>query len=193
MSKDISGIMKRFSGAMIQPVMFLAVGGILLAFASIMRMTFMPGFIASIGNFVYEIIMNGTINNLAVIFCVGLTCALAKKQKADAAVVGITSFLVFLFANNYWLKTTGKLIEADMLVGTGQAMVLGVQVVDMGVFGSLLVGGLNGWLFNKLCDVQFPDAIRIYGGTRLGYLAAIGASALVGIAACYVGRLSAVA
>lgn len=186
MSKDISGIMKRFSGAMIQPVMFLAVGGILLAFASIMRMTFMPGFIASIGNFVYEIIMNGTINNLAVIFCVGLTCALAKKQKADAAVVGITSFLVFLFANNYWLKTTGKLIEADMLVGTGQAMVLGVQVVDMGVFGSLLVGGLNGWLFNKLCDVQFPDAIRIYGGTRLGYLAAIGASALVGIAACYV-------
>lgn len=186
MSKDISGIMKRFSGAMIQPVMFLAVGGILLAFAAIMRMAFMPGLVVSVGDFIYEIIMNGTINNLAVIFCVGLTCALAKKQKADAAVVGITSFLVFLFANNYWLKTTGALIEADVLVGTGQALVLGVQVVDMGVFGSIVLGCLNGWLFNKLCDVHFPDAIRIYGGTRLAYLAAIGAAALVGIIACYV-------
>ena len=186
MKVDISGTMKRFSGAMIQPVMFLAVGGIVLALAAILRMTFMPAAVITAGDFIYNLMMNGFINNLAVVFCVGLTCSLAKKNKGDAAVIGIVSFLVFLHANNLWLQSMGNIVEADVLYGTGQAMVLGVQVEDMGVFGAVIIGCLNGWLFNKLCDVKFPDAVRIYGGTRLVFIASIVTSALVGIAACYV-------
>lgn len=186
MKVDVSGTMKRFSGAMIQPVMFLAVAGILLAVAAILRMAFMPALIVAVGDFLYNLLMNGFINNLAVVFCVGLTCALAKKGKTDAAVIGIVSFLVFINANNLWLQNMGALIQADTLYGTGQAMVLGVQVEDMGVFGAIIIGCLNGWIFNKLCNVKFPDAVRVYGGTRFAFLVCIAVAAVVGIAACYV-------
>ena len=42
MKVDVAGVMKRFSGAMIQPVMFLSVAGIMLALASVLRLTYMP-------------------------------------------------------------------------------------------------------------------------------------------------------
>lgn len=187
MKVDVSGIMKRFSGAMIQPVMFLAVAGIMLALAAIFRLTYMPAFIIGIGDFLYNLFMNGFINNLVVIFVVGLTCAFAKKQKTDAAVVAIASFLAYLYANNYWLNLTGALAEPidGAFYGTGQAMVLGVQVTDMGVFISIILGCVNGWIFNKLCDVKFPDAVRIYGGTKLAFLVCALVSAAIGVAATY--------
>ena len=40
MKVDVAGVMKRFSGAMIQPVMFLSVAGIMLALASVLRLTY---------------------------------------------------------------------------------------------------------------------------------------------------------
>lgn len=42
MNLDIQGAMKRFSGAIIKPVMFLAVAGILLAVSVILKMEGMP-------------------------------------------------------------------------------------------------------------------------------------------------------
>lgn len=186
MKTDFAGLMKRFSGAMIQPIMFLAVAGILLTLSVIARMSIFPAPVVAVGDFMYNLMMNGMINNLAIIFCIGLTCALAKKQKGDAAVIGLVSFLCFLYANNGWLTATGGLIEAESLVGTGQGIVLGVQVVDMGVFIGIILGSINGWLFNKFSDVRFPDAVAIYGGTRLVFILAVLAAGLVGIAACYV-------
>lgn len=171
---------------MIQPVMFLSVAGIVLAVVAILRLSFMPAFIVGVGDFLYALMQNGIINNLAVIFCIGLTCALAKKQKTDAAVIGIVSFLVFLVADNYWLQLTGRLIDSDVLTGTGQGMVLGIQVVDMGVFGGIIIGCVNAWVFNHFCDVKFPDAVRVYGGTRLVFLLVCVSSALIGIVASYV-------
>ena len=188
MKVDVAGVMKRFSGAMIQPVMFLSVAGIMLALASVLRLTYMPAAVIGVGDFLYNLFMNGFINNLVVIFVVGLTCAFAKKQKTDAAVVAIASFLCYLYADNYWLNLTGTLAQpaADgSFYGTGQAMVLGVQVVDMGVFISIILGCINGWIYNKLCDVQFPDAVRIYGGTKLAFLVCCLAAALLGVAATY--------
>lgn len=186
MKTDVAGVMKRFSSAMIQPVMFLSVAGIVLALAAVLRMTFMPAVIYGIGDFFYTLMMNGFINNLAVIFCIGLTCALAKKKKTDAAVVGIASFLCFLYADNYWLNLTGGLVDTDVLTGTGQALVLGVQVVDMGVFAAIILGCFNGWIYNKLADVKFPDAVSIYGGTRLGFLVCCIVAGLFGIVATYI-------
>lgn len=188
MKVDVAGTMKRFSGAMIQPVMFLSVAGIVLALASVFRLTYMPAFIIGVGDFLYNLFMNGFINNLVVIFVIGLTCAFAKKQKTDAAVVAIASFLCYLYADNYWLNLTGSVAEAaadGSLYGTGQAMVLGVQVVDMGVFISIILGCVNGWIYNRLCDVQFPDAVRIYGGTKLAFLVCCLVAALIGVAATY--------
>lgn len=48
---DFSGLMKRFSAAIIRPVLFLAVAGILLAVSVVLRMNGMPSFFVGIGDY----------------------------------------------------------------------------------------------------------------------------------------------
>lgn len=187
MSIDIQGTMKRFSGAIIRPVLFLAVAGILLAFSVIMRMDGMPAPIVLVGDLIYTCMNSGVVGNLGILFCIGLTCALANKKKGDAAVIAGSTFLVFLYANNFWLTQNNMLADATGgLYGTGQGMVLGVQVVDMGVFIGIILGCLNGWLFNKFCDVKFPEVVSTYDGTRWVFFLAVMVAGVLGIVMCYV-------
>ena len=176
---------QKFSRAVIQPVMFLSVTGLLLTVGVILKMDVMPSLVSAIGNFIYTIMMNGGINQLSIIFCVGITTALAKRKKVDAAILGISVYLIFLYANNAWLTTNNMLIEAQILNGTGQAMVLGLQVVDMGVFLGIILGCITGYLFNKFCDVEFPDFIRIYGGSRFAYMVSVAAAVVLAIVLSY--------
>lgn len=187
MKPDIQGAMKRFSGAIIKPVLFLAVAGILLAISVILKMDGMPAPVAELGKLIYTCINAGVVSNLGIIFCVGLTCAFAKKRQGDAAVIALSTFMVFLYANNAWLTNNGMLVDAaNGLYGTGQGMVLGIQVVDTGVFIGIILGCLNGWIFNKLCDTKFPEVLSTYAGTKFVFLVAVFAAGAVGIAMCYV-------
>lgn len=187
MSINIQGAMKRFSGAVIRPVLFLAVAGILLAVSVILRMEGMPSPLVALGTLIYTCINSGVVGNLGILFCIGIACALANKKKGDAAVIAAATFLVFLYADNLWLSMNNMLVDpATGLYGTGQQNVLGVQVVDMGVFIGIILGCINGWVFNKYCDVKFPEVVSCYGGTRFVFFVAITISAVLGIAMCYI-------
>lgn len=186
MKTKFSELSSIFSKAIIQPVMFLSVTGLLLTIGVILKMDVMPAFIANIGNFVYNLMMNGGINQLSIIFCVGIATALAKHKKTDAAIVAVSAFMIFIYANNAWLSSNGLLVESESLTGTGQAMVLGVQCIDMGVFLGIILGCLTGYIFNKFGDKEFPDVVRIYGGSRLAYIISIFATAILAIVMCYV-------
>lgn len=185
MKEKFQEVTQKFSRAIIQPVMFLSVTGLLLTIGVILKMDVMPQMVKAVGNFIYTIMMNGGINQLSIIFCVGITTALAKRKKVDAAILGISVYLIFLYANNAWLTTNNMLISSPVLNGTGQAMVLGLQVVDMGVFLGIILGCMTGYLFNKFCDVEFPDFVRIYGGSRFAYMISVAAVVVLAIALSY--------
>ena len=70
-----------FAHAMLQPVFFLVIPGLLIALCSILQLNIMPGFIKSAGNFIFTTFLLGNIAQLSVIFCVGLSAGLAKKNK----------------------------------------------------------------------------------------------------------------
>lgn len=123
-----------FAHAMLQPVFFIVIPGLLIALCSILQLNFMPEAIRNAGNFIFTTFLLGNISQLSVIFCVGLSAGLAKKNKGQAAVVRLLSFLIFITANNLWLKEHDMLATADPefgLSGTGQALVLCVQSLDM--------------------------------------------------------------
>lgn len=188
MKDKLQVVMKKFSGAIIQPIMFVAVTGIILSVGVILRIDSMPTFLKGIGDFLYNLMMDAGINQLPIIICVGITCAMANRKKVDAAIVSLSMFLFFIYANSAWLSSHNMLTKATEfgLSGTGQAMVLGQQVVDMGVFLGVALGVLTGWIFNKLCDVQFPEMINVYGGTRFVYLVCTFVTIGFAIAMCYV-------
>jgi phosphotransferase system glucose/maltose/N-acetylglucosamine-specific IIC component len=52
----------------------------------------------------------------------------------------------------------------------GQSMVLGVQVLEMGVFAGILTGALSGYLYNKYSGVQFNGRWRFIPATVLSPL-----------------------
>nr|WP_244149023.1 PTS transporter subunit EIIC [Streptococcus cuniculi] len=162
-----------FSKAIIQPVMFMAVTGIILSVCAIFKLEFMPVALQSVGQYIFSILSGGMIGQLGVIFCVGIATALAKqKYKTDAAILGIVSYLIFLYANNAWLTLTNRLAEAGEqgLYGTGQGMVFGIQVTDMGVFLGIFLGVLVGWAVNKWGEIKLHKYLSPYAGTKSVYM-----------------------
>lgn len=178
-----------FSKAIIQPVMFMAVTGIILSVCAILKLDVMPTFTKDIGNFVFNILSGGMIGQLSVIFCVGIAAALAKpKYKTDAAILGIITYLIFLYANNSWLTLTNRLAEAGEqgLYGTGQGMVFGIQVTDMGVFLGISLGVLVGVMVNKFGDIKLHRYLSPYAGTKSVYIINVFITILLAIAITYV-------
>ena len=102
----------------------------------------------------------------------GLSVGLANKKKSEAGFISLLAFLVFLNAMNKFMNMRGMLVEGS-LSGTGQAMVLGVQVLDMGVFIGLLLGIVVAYIHNRFCETEFNNAFQIYGGTRFVFIVLI--------------------
>jgi len=188
MKDRVYNVIQNFSRAIIQPVMFMAITGIIITFSAIFKIDQMPNVLKVIGNFFFTVLSNGSIGQLSVIFCVGIATALAKKKKTDAAILGISVFLIFLYANNFWLDFTGRLAEAGEqgLYGTGQNIVLGVQVTDMGVFLGIILGCLTGFIINKLSDVKFHKYFAPYEGTKFAYAVLIFVTILFAIIVTYI-------
>lgn len=171
MINTVKESLQRFSRAVIVPVKFMAVMGLVLALAVILQLDFMPNVIQIFGELL-SAMMNIMLNNLAVIFAVGIAASLANKRKVEAGLIALISFLLFLAANNAWLDLTGTLAEPGVqgYFGTGQNIVLGIQVVDMNVFLGMLIGAIVGYVHNKYSHKKLPDALSIYGESRLTFV-----------------------
>lgn len=187
MKTKVLASFQAFSRAAVGPVKFMAVMGMFLAAAVILQLEFLPSFVNTIGNLLKGM-MDAMLNNLAIVFCIGIACGLSKKKKAEAAILSIVVFLIFLAANNAWLSFTGALAEpGDMgLFGTGQAVVLGFQVVDMNVMLGMVLGALTGFIHNRFSEKEFIDMFRIYGGTRYSFILMIPITLVLAIALCYI-------
>lgn len=129
------------------------------------------------------------INNLSILFCVGIAGAMAKKNKGHASLIALMSFFLFLQANNIVLNATGSLADASGmlgLTGTGQSTVMGIQVLDTGVFGGIILGCITGAVFNKYSNKQFPIALSMFSGVRFPFLIMIIISWIMGAGFCIV-------
>lgn len=179
--------MQKFSRSAIIPVKFMAVMGLFLAFSVIMQLEVMPSFIQQLGLLIKSM-MDGMLNNLALIFCIAITSSMAKKNKMEAGVLSVIVFLIFLAANNAWLTTHGMLAKegAMGLYGTGQGYVLGFQVVDMNVFLGMLLGCVTAYIHNKFSEKQFIDMLSIYAGPRLAFIIMIPITLVLAIILSYV-------
>ncbi len=180
MKKKIKGLLEVFAKAMVQPLMFLSCAGMIMVVGVLVTQNnvraLLPflnwGPIQLIGNIIYQGVMV-LINNLSVIFVIGIPAGLAKGDKHRAGLIGFLAYLVYLTTSNQLLNATDKLADASGmlgLIGTGQANILGIQCVDMGVFGGIILGCLVGYLFNRTYTKRFKGALQIYSGANWSFL-----------------------
>lgn len=193
MKEKVMDGLQRFSKAMFIPVLILPIAGILIALGNvftnprlleavpILDNPFTTGFGSILSGSLVSIL-----SNLGLIFCVGLAVGLANKKKSEAGFTSVLGYLVFINAMNKFMELSGILIEADDLQGTGQSMVLGVQVLDMGVFLGIVLGVVTAFVHNKYAETEFNNAFQIYGGSRFVFIVLIPVVVLLAILFTYI-------
>lgn len=103
--------------------------------------------------------------NLPVIFAVGVTVGLAKSDKGTAALASLLGYLVMNATINALLILSDKLV-VDGLAAVGQGMALGIQTLESGVFGGLVIGIITALLHNRFNKIELPQVIGFFGGSR---------------------------
>ena len=200
MKEKLLGGLETFAKAMVQPLMYLSSAGILMVVGVLltndMLLGVLPFFkwepIQIFGSLIYNCIM-AIINNLAVIFAIGIPAALAKKEKHKAALIGFMSYIIYLTASNTMLTSLGQLAkESKMLglIGTGQATILGIQVVDTSVFGGIILGCIAGYVFNRTSNKTFKGALQIYSGANFSFICMFFVSILIGVVSNFIWPLA---
>ena len=109
-------------------------------------------------------------DNLPLIFAVGVAIGMAKKEKEVAALAALIAFFVMHVSINGMLLLNGIILEngsiaAGVLDGTITS-VCGIQTLQMGVFGGILVGLGTAALHNRFYQIRMPDALSFFGGSR---------------------------
>lgn len=180
MKEKIMSTMQAFSKAMFMPVLILPIAGLLIAVGNVFTNARLIEILPFLDNPVtkgFGAILSGALvailNNLGLIFCAGIAVGLAKKKKAESGFTAVLAFLVFINAMNKFMDLRGILADPAALRGTGQAMVLGIQVLDMGVFLGIILGCVTAFVHNRFIDTEFNNAFQIYGGARFVFIVLI--------------------
>lgn len=103
--------------------------------------------------------------NLAILFAVGIAVGLARSDKGTAGLAAVLAFLVMNSTIGSLLKITGTLAK-DNLAGAGQGMALGIQTLETGVFGGVVVGIMTYLLHQRFNKIELPPFLGFFGGSR---------------------------
>ncbi len=169
--KRVVNALQNFGKSLYGPVLILPIVGLFIAFGNVLSNSTLSDYLSFTGHPIVQgigqLITKSAVSilvNLALVFAVGIPVGLATRDKGYAALIGMVTFVVFINAMNVTLQLQGELAPAAQMKAAGQSMVLGVQVLEMGVFAGILTGALSGYLYNKYSGVQFSGAMAIYSG-----------------------------
>ncbi len=193
MKEKLMNGMQRFAKAMFIPVLILPIAGILIAIGNLFTNAKLLEAVPFLDNPItkgFGTILSGSLvsilTNLGLIFAVGIAVGLANKKKAEAGFTALLGFLVFINAMNKFMTLTETLFVGDSLRGTGQTMVMGVQILDMGVFLGIILGIVTALVHNRFIEKEFNNAFQIYGGARFVFIVLIPVVVLLAIGFSYV-------
>ncbi|MGG4322524.1 PTS transporter subunit EIIC [Bacillus sonorensis] len=186
MKRVLNGL-QLFGKSLFAPILILPIIGLFIAFGNVFGngnlakyVSFLNyPFIQHFGQFISGSAVS-ILQNLALVFAVGIPIGLAKKDKGYAALTGLVSFVIFINAMHQVMQLSNRLVPADQMQASGQALVLNVQVLEMGVFSGILLGALVGVLHNQYCDKQFKGVMQIYSGHRFVAILAIPSAMILG-------------
>ena len=181
MKDKIFGVLQRVGRSFMLPIAILPVAGLLLGLGSSFTnattiATYGLQGILGEGTLLHSllIIMNkvgsAIFDNLPLIFAVGVAIGMAKKEKEVAALSALIAYFVMHISINSMLEISGKIaadgtISKNVLEGT-IASVCGINTLQMGVFGGIIVGLGVAALHNRFHKIVLPNALSFFGGSR---------------------------
>ncbi|MGO1589567.1 glucose-specific PTS transporter subunit IIBC [Alkalibacterium gilvum] len=123
--------------------------------------------------------------NLPIIFAIGVSVGLAKSDRGTAGLAALIGYFVMHATIQSILTITGEL-AVDNLAAVGQGMTVGIQSLEMGVFGGIIIGIVASWLLNRYNKIELPQFLGFFGGSRFIPIVTSIAAILVGTAMYFV-------
>ena len=184
-------ILQRVGRAFMLPIALLPIAGLLLGIGASLTNTATletyglmklmgPGtvafsifsLLASVGTVIFD--------NLPLLFAMGVALGMAENEKATATLSAAIAFFVMHKTINALLSISG-LIEQGALQEGSIANVVGINSLQMGVFGGIIVGLGVAALNNRFYKIRLPNVISFFGGTRFVPIISTAVYILVGV------------
>ena len=174
MKDKIFGVLQRVGRSFMLPIAILPVAGLFLGIGGSFTNTTMlesynllgimgPGTIFYTLFYVMSKAGDIVFANLPVIFAMGVAIGMAKKEKEVAALASVVAFFIMHVSISAMLDITGAI---NTLHDGSVTSVLGIQSLQMGVFGGIIVGLGVAALHNKYYRIELPQVLSFFGGTR---------------------------
>lgn len=143
-------LLQKTGKSLMLPVSVLPVAGLLLGIGSA-HFTWLPPALSDVmaqsGGAIF--------GNLPLIFAIGVALGVTQNDGV-AALAAVVGYAVLL-------ATMGVMAT---LFGYEPKTIMGIQSIETGVFGGILVGSIAGWLFNKYYRIQLPAYLGFFAGKR---------------------------
>lgn len=181
MKDRIFEVLQRIGRSFMLPIAILPVAGLLLGLGSSFTnettiATYHLGKVLGDGTVLHAllVIMNkvgsAVFDNLPLLFAVGVAIGMAKKEKEVAALSAVIAYFVMNISISAMLELNGEILEdgsvaEDVLTGT-IASVCGINTLQMGVFGGIIVGLGVAALHNRYHKISLPNALSFFAGSR---------------------------
>ncbi|MRI80416.1 PTS glucose transporter subunit IIA [Aerococcaceae bacterium DSM 109653] len=194
MKDQIFGVLQRVGRSFMLPIAILPVAGLFLGIGgSFTNPTTLETYgltnIMGEGTILHNIllVMNAAggivFDNLPLIFAIGCAIGMAKSEKATAALAAAIAFLVMHASIGSMITVAGG---ADAYLDGSVASVLGIESLQMGVFGGMIVGLGVAALHNRYYKIQLPTALSFFEGTRFVPIVSAIVFLVVGILMSYI-------
>lgn len=173
--KDRSfGVLQRIGRSFMLPIALLPVAGLFLGIGSSFTNTTtlnaygLSGFIYE-GSFIYTLLDilsragNAVFANLPLLFAIGVSIGMAKREKAVAALSSVIAYLIMNTVISALIYAKGGV---EVLAPNTTESMLGITTLTMGVFGGIIVGLGVAYLHNRFYNIELPKVLSFFGGTR---------------------------
>lgn len=195
-TNSLFSILQRVGRSFMLPIALLPIAGLLLGIGSSLTNpttieAYNLGAILGPGTFLNSVMQilaetgNIVFANLPIIFAMGVALGMAEKEHGTAVLSAAISFFIMHRTISTLLALNGQLAEGEMLSGT-IANVVGIQSLEMGVFGGIIVGLGVAALHNRFYKIQLPTVISFFGGVRFVPIISAFAFIIVGIVMYFV-------
>ncbi|ARP51048.1 MULTISPECIES: PTS transporter subunit IIABC [Caproicibacterium] len=170
----VFGVLQRVGRSFMLPLALLPIAGLLLGIGSsftneTMLAAYGLSHVIYKGGALYTIldIMSKTgsavFNNLPLLFAIGVSIGMAKKEKAVAALSSAVAYLIMNTAISTLITAKGGV---SAMPANSTISVLGITTLQMGVFGGIIVGLGVAALHNRFYEIQLPQVLSFFGGTH---------------------------
>ena len=142
MFKNLFANLQKVGKALMLPVSVLPVAGILLGVGAA-HLSFIPEVVSNL----MEQAGGSVFGQMALLFAVGVALG---------------------FTNNDGVAGLAAIVGYGIMTATLGVMagIMGVEKIDTGVLGGILVGGVAAWAFNRFFKIQLPEYLGFFAGKR---------------------------